>query len=34
MGYSPWGFKESDMAEHTHIDTGTLSKYYDLEMFL
>ena len=20
-GYSPWGHKESDMTEHTHIDT-------------
>ena len=23
--YSPWGFKESGMTEHTHIDTCTLS---------
>ena len=22
-GYSPWGFKESDMTEHTHTHTHT-----------
>ena len=23
VGYTPWGHKESDMTEHTHISTST-----------